>query len=133
MVFHRQSFPNSALYLDLSKLSELSKLSKILQNFYHFISDLISVRLLKMFKQNYTVEELIKAKGEIQNNISSIRQASKKYKIPFSTLQRKIKDNSVNVCNRDPKTYISPELENKLAVYILGSASRGIVCYCKEN
>ena len=74
----------------------------------------------------YSVEALRRAINAVTSNKLSIKESSRKYSVPFSSLRKRIHDNECLVISPGAKTYLSAILENELHQYILGSAKRGI-------
>lgn len=75
---------------------------------------------------NYSTENLLEAFGEVDEGVNSIRNISKKWNIPYSSLQKKLKARTVFVSKAGAIRYLSEGLEDKLVEYILGCSARGI-------
>ena len=68
---------------------------------------------------------MIAALTDIEKGKLKIREASKKYNIPFETLRRRV-TNEVEVdCRTGPPTVLSKDEEEQLAIYCVSMAEMG--------
>ena len=84
-------------------------------------------------KGQWTKEDLENARRSIRDGKSSIREASKKFGIPFATLQRRMKTDAENVTSGPAmgrKAVLSPEQEKVMveSIKLLGKLFYGLNC-----